>query len=360
MIRKDAVISGYRAVDGVIQIGPVTLGRDVFVGEMTVLDIATSMGDGAQLGHSSSLHSGQSVPAGAHWHGSPAEPTTVDYCTVRSTRLSFLRRFLLPLLQLLFMLAVTLPLALGGAGARVPAGPAAGRADRPGARRHRHLGLLPRRAAGVDRAVLRRCCCSGLLVGDHRAAAAARARQARPRVPALRHPLLGPPPHRADDQQPLLRAAVRRQLAHRRLPAQHRLQAGQGRADRVELRHGGAARQPVPQPGRHAARWWPTGCRSSTPTTRPATSASPGSRSGRTTSSATGSPTPRRAAPGTTACSPPRSWSRWTGQVREGVGLLGSPSFEIPRTVDRDHQLDVTDPAEVRRLLRRQEPAQRC
>ena len=32
------------------------------------------------------------------------------------------------------------------------------------------------------------------------------------------------------------------------------------------------------------------------------------------------------------------------GQVREGVGLLGSPSFEIPRTVDRDHQLDVTDP----------------
>ena len=101
VIRKDAVISGYRAVDGVIQIGPVALGRDVVVGEMTVLDIATSMGDGAQLGHSSSLHSGQSVPAGAHWHGSPAEPTTVDYCTVRSTRLSFLRRFLLPLLQLL-------------------------------------------------------------------------------------------------------------------------------------------------------------------------------------------------------------------------------------------------------------------
>jgi non-ribosomal peptide synthetase-like protein len=41
------------------------------------------------------------------------------------------------------------------------------------------------------------------------------------------------------------------------------------------------------------------------------------------------------------------------GPVREGVGLLGSPSFEIPRTVDRDHQLDVTDPAEQRRLLRR-------
>ncbi len=41
------------------------------------------------------------------------------------------------------------------------------------------------------------------------------------------------------------------------------------------------------------------------------------------------------------------------GPIREGVGLLGSPSFEIPRTVDRDHQLDVTDPAELRRRLRR-------
>jgi non-ribosomal peptide synthetase-like protein len=39
------------------------------------------------------------------------------------------------------------------------------------------------------------------------------------------------------------------------------------------------------------------------------------------------------------------------GAVREGVGLLGSPSFEIPRTVDRDHQLDVTDPAQRRRKL---------
>ncbi len=113
VIRKDAVITGYRAIEGVIQIGPVSLGRDVYIGEKTVLDIATSMGDGSQLGHSSALHTGQWVPAGAHWHGSPAEPTTVDYRTVRNTRLSWLRRFLLPLLQLLFLVAVTMPLALG-------------------------------------------------------------------------------------------------------------------------------------------------------------------------------------------------------------------------------------------------------
>jgi carbonic anhydrase/acetyltransferase-like protein (isoleucine patch superfamily) len=40
------------------------------------------------------------------------------------------------------------------------------------------------------------------------------------------------------------------------------------------------------------------------------------------------------------------------GPVRENTGLLGAPSFEIPRTVERDSQLEVTDPDERRRLLR--------
>ena len=75
VIRKDSFFTGYRAHAGVIQTGPVTLGRDVLVGEVTVLDIGTSMGDGAQLGHASSLHAGQAVPAGERWHGSPAQPT---------------------------------------------------------------------------------------------------------------------------------------------------------------------------------------------------------------------------------------------------------------------------------------------
>ena len=50
VIRKDSFFSGYRAHAGVIQTGPVTLGRDVLVGEMTVLDIDTSMGDGVPAG----------------------------------------------------------------------------------------------------------------------------------------------------------------------------------------------------------------------------------------------------------------------------------------------------------------------
>ena len=39
------------------------------------------------------------------------------------------------------------------------------------------------------------------------------------------------------------------------------------------------------------------------------------------------------------------------GKVREGVGLLGSPSFEIPRTVDRDHGFDLESEDELRRRL---------
>ncbi len=39
------------------------------------------------------------------------------------------------------------------------------------------------------------------------------------------------------------------------------------------------------------------------------------------------------------------------GLVRENVGLLGSPAFEIPRVVDRDAHLKVVDEQELRRLV---------
>src|SRR6266566_8091238 len=79
VIRRESSFHCYRAQAGRIEIGSVTLGRDVFVGEVAVLDIDTSMGDGAQLGHTSSLHRGQSVPAGERWHGSPARHTDTNY-----------------------------------------------------------------------------------------------------------------------------------------------------------------------------------------------------------------------------------------------------------------------------------------
>jgi len=64
VIRKEAIFNCYRARAGRIETGAVTLGTDAFVGERGILDINTSMGDGAQLGHSAALRRGQAVPAG--------------------------------------------------------------------------------------------------------------------------------------------------------------------------------------------------------------------------------------------------------------------------------------------------------
>ncbi|MFJ8629532.1 Pls/PosA family non-ribosomal peptide synthetase [Streptomyces sp. NPDC093568] len=114
VIRKDSSFACYRAHAGLIQPGPVTLGRNVLVGEATVLDIDTSLGDGAQLGHASSLHRGQAVPAGEHWHGSPARRTDVDYQVVGRARCGAVRRAAHGVLQLLLALAVYVPVAVGG------------------------------------------------------------------------------------------------------------------------------------------------------------------------------------------------------------------------------------------------------
>jgi non-ribosomal peptide synthetase-like protein len=113
VIRKDSYLNGYRAHHGMIQTGPVTLGKDVFVGEVSVIDIDTSMGDGSQLGHASSLNVGQAVPDGEHWHGSPAQRTETEYRTVEPAACGTLRRASYTALQLLNVLAVYLPFAVG-------------------------------------------------------------------------------------------------------------------------------------------------------------------------------------------------------------------------------------------------------
>jgi non-ribosomal peptide synthetase-like protein len=115
VIRKEALFHCYRAQAGRIEIGAVTLGRDVFVGERSVLEINTSMGDGAQLGHASGLHSGQAVPAGERWHGSPAQRTEVNYLRVAPARCSTLRRASYSAVALFVILFLYLPLVQGGA-----------------------------------------------------------------------------------------------------------------------------------------------------------------------------------------------------------------------------------------------------
>jgi non-ribosomal peptide synthetase-like protein len=95
----------------VIETGPVTLGRDVFIGEHTVVDIHAALGDGAQIGHASALLPGQAVPAGECWHGSPAVPAEADcdYRTVAPARCGALRRTWHSLTRLVLLLAVVGP-----------------------------------------------------------------------------------------------------------------------------------------------------------------------------------------------------------------------------------------------------------
>ncbi|MFI5903220.1 Pls/PosA family non-ribosomal peptide synthetase [Streptomyces cyaneofuscatus] len=132
VIRKDAFLSCYRAHDGLIETGPVTLGRNATVGAATVLDIDTSLGDGAQLGHASSLHRGQSVPDGEHWHGSPAQRADLAFPGVDAVPFGPFRRPLHSVLQLLTVLLLYLPLAFGGIGMLISLAPQLAALARPG------------------------------------------------------------------------------------------------------------------------------------------------------------------------------------------------------------------------------------
>ncbi|MFG2827019.1 Pls/PosA family non-ribosomal peptide synthetase [Streptomyces sp. NPDC048434] len=132
LVRKDSFFPCYRAHAGLIQTGTVALGKDAVVSEATVLDIDTSLGDAAQLGHASSLHSGQAVPNGEHWHGSPAQRTDADYEVVGAANCGFRRRALHSGLQLLTVLLVYVPLTIGAVGILVAAAPQLAAALEPG------------------------------------------------------------------------------------------------------------------------------------------------------------------------------------------------------------------------------------
>src|SRR6266481_5293878 len=142
VIRKEAIFPCYRARAGRLETGPVTLGRDVFVGERSVLDINTCMGDGAQLGHASALHSGQAVPAGEWWHGCPAQRTDVNYVKVPPARCGTLRRAAYSAAALLAVLLLYLPLVQVGFSLAIVAASSLAEALVPSARAGTLWGLV--------------------------------------------------------------------------------------------------------------------------------------------------------------------------------------------------------------------------
>lgn len=109
ILRKDSILLGYRAQANFIHTGPIEIGSNAFVGEASVLDIRTAMGNDTQLGHASSLQSGQRIPDGKRYHGSPAQETTSNYCPIESRPCSVLRRGLVDAIQLLGLFAIVIP-----------------------------------------------------------------------------------------------------------------------------------------------------------------------------------------------------------------------------------------------------------
>jgi non-ribosomal peptide synthetase-like protein len=114
ILRTDCLALGYKAQANYIYTGEIRIGDDAIVGETSVLDIDTEMEDGAQLAYSSSLQSGQRVARGKRYHGSPAQETTADYRFVEPATCTPLRRGLYSVIQLaaVFLGIVGLPVVL--------------------------------------------------------------------------------------------------------------------------------------------------------------------------------------------------------------------------------------------------------
>jgi non-ribosomal peptide synthetase-like protein len=112
VIRANVMIIGYHAEAGVIRTGRITIGDRVVVGARSVLDVETRMGDDSQLGHSSALYPGQAVPPGERWYGCPAQQGQVDFRTVEGRARSQARRAVFGTLQVLTLVTFTIPLTL--------------------------------------------------------------------------------------------------------------------------------------------------------------------------------------------------------------------------------------------------------
>ncbi|AFY93019.1 Pls/PosA family non-ribosomal peptide synthetase [Chamaesiphon minutus] len=72
-INDGASLVGYEIVDGRLNIGNITIGRDCFVGSNTMLGLHTQLVDRSRIDDLSYLGNGLNIPAGEAWIGSPAK-----------------------------------------------------------------------------------------------------------------------------------------------------------------------------------------------------------------------------------------------------------------------------------------------
>ena len=114
VVRERVTFPGYVVAAGHVMPGSITIGAGALVCEATVLDIDTTVGAGAQLGHSSGLLRGQAVPDGAVYQGSPAEPSSTNFDRVPPLADRPSRRIRYTATQLGLLCLVTLPLTVLG------------------------------------------------------------------------------------------------------------------------------------------------------------------------------------------------------------------------------------------------------
>lgn len=114
VVTKSVSLNSYHAKAMRIHTGPVHIGHRAYVGEASVLDIHTALGDGSQLGHASSLQRGQRLAANTCHHGSPAVPTATrfapSHAELGAAPIRVGRRIAYSLGQLAMLFLVVLPL----------------------------------------------------------------------------------------------------------------------------------------------------------------------------------------------------------------------------------------------------------
>lgn len=107
IVRRDSIMLGYQAEAGVIETGAVTIGDNVFIGEECILEIGSRMENDTQLGHGSNLEKGQVARAGKRYHGTPAAETRADYCQVPPQPCGEFRRWAYTLGWMVFGIAMS-------------------------------------------------------------------------------------------------------------------------------------------------------------------------------------------------------------------------------------------------------------
>ena len=115
-IGAESQLLGYRVADGMLTIGPITLGKDCYVGIQSAIGLDAEMADDARLDDLSLLSDGDTIAVGEMRHGSPSQPGPVTVPDIPERVVRNRRSWAMGILSVLgiyavqlFMLAASLP-----------------------------------------------------------------------------------------------------------------------------------------------------------------------------------------------------------------------------------------------------------